>query len=233
MRYHVGMTEISTPDVRHQGAVEDAPVRRGHTGGGLPQILRRNVTHLDATSAGVHDPAPPVSGPAGAQANVPTPAHMLGHAQALGRASVWVVGAHGGAGVSTLLALSEPGEWSSMERSWPYDPTGGVRPTVLVARTHASGLLAAQAALTQWAGNGVHPSVRLLGLVLMADAPGHLPKPLRDLAKVVGGGAPRTWSLPWSEAVRLGDPAAKFGRPFTRLASDLRSLASSATAGGE
>lgn len=226
------MTEISTPDVSHQGAV--APVLlRGHAGGGLPQKLRRNLTHHDAGTAGVHDPVPPLSGPAGPQANVPAPSHELGHMQALGPAKLWVVGAHGGAGVSTLLALGEPGEWSSTDRAWPYDPTGGVLPTVLVARTSAAGLLAAQSALTQWAGGGVHPSVRLLGLVLAADAPGHLPKPLRDLAKVVGGGAPRTWSLPWSEAVRLGGPVSKFGRPFTRLASDLRSLASPAAAGGE
>lgn len=226
------MTEISTPDVRHQGAV-NAPVSRGHSGGGLPQILRRNVTRLDVTSPSVHDPVPPMTGPAGAQANIPEPAHLLGHTQALGRAKLWVVGAHGGAGVSTLLALGEPGEWASTERCWPYDPTGGVLPTVLVARTSASGLIAAQAALTQWAGSGAHPSVRLLGLVLVADAPGHLPKALRDLAKVVSGGAPRTWTLPWSEAVRLGESADTFGRPFTRLASDLHSLASSAAAGGE
>ena len=162
------MTEISTPDVSHQGAV--APVLlRGHAGGGLPQILRRNLTHHDAGTAGVHDPVPPLSGPAGAQANVPAPSHELGHMQALGPAKLWVVGAHGGAGVSTLLALGEPGEWSSTDRAWPYDPTGGVLPTVLVARTSAAGLLAAQSALTQWAGGGVHPSVRLLGLVLAAD----------------------------------------------------------------
>lgn len=226
------MAEISTPDVSHQGAV-NAPVYRGHAGGGLPQILRRNVTHPSPASAGVHDAVPPLNGPAGAQAHVPAPSQMLGHMQAVRPAKLWVVGAHGGAGVSTVVALGGPGEWSSMDRSWPYDPTGGVLPTVLVARTHASGLLAAQDALTQWAAGGVHPAVRLVGLVLMADAPGHLPKPLRDLAKVVGGGAPRTWSLPWSEAIRLGGPAHMFGRPFTRLASDLRSLASSASAGGE
>lgn len=224
------MAEISTPDVSHQGAV-NAPVYRGHAGGGLPQILRRNLTHPTTADAGVHDAAPPLTGPATAQANVPAPAHQLGHAQAVGPAKLWVVGAHGGAGVSTLLALGETGEWSSTERAWPYDTTGRVLPTLLVARTSASGLLAAQAALTQWASGGVHPCVRLLGLVLAADAPGHLPKPLRDLAKVVGGGAPRTWQLPWSEAVRLGQPVT--GRPYTRLASDLRSLASSAAAGGE
>lgn len=228
------MTEISTPDVKqHQDAVDASVRRRGHAGGGLPQILRRNLTHPDAVNAGVHDAAPPVSGPAGAQANVPVPSRLLGHVQAAGPAKLWIVGAHGGAGITTLLALSEPGEWSTTDQSWPYDPTGGVLPTVLVARTSASGLLAAQAALTQWAGGGVHPAVRLVGLVLIADAPGHLPKPLRDLAKVVGGGAPRTWSLPWSEPVRLGGPAATFGRPFTRLVSDLRSLASSAAAGDE
>lgn len=158
------------------------------------------------------------------------PTQLLGRVQVVPTSQLWIVGAHGGAGVSTLLGLAKPGEWSSAERSWPYDTSGHPLPTILVARTHAKGLLAAQAALTQWAGGGVDPTVNLLGLVLVPDSAGHLPRPLRDLAKVVSGGAPRTWSLPWSEAARLGEPADALPRPFTQLASDLRSLASSALA---
>ena len=118
-------------------------------------------------------------------------------------ATWWWVGAHGGAGESTL-ATAVAGTAAS-EHTWPQPcpDVGGTHPVLLVARTHASGLLAAQRALTEWAAGGAG-AVELLGLVLLADAPGRAPAPLRDLARLVAGGAPRTWSLPWVEAWRLG-----------------------------
>jgi hypothetical protein len=93
---------------------------------------------------------------------------------------------------------------------------------LLVARTHASGLCAAQAAARQWAA-GALPNVRLLGLVAIADAPGKLPKPLKDLLRLISGGVPRLWELPWSEALRLGDPPGQARLPsaYARLAQDL------------
>src|SRR5690625_7783755 len=69
---------------------------------------------------------------------------------------------------------------------------------------HAHGLLATQTAATKWASGAV--DVDLLGLVLVADAPGRLSRPLRDLARLVSGGLPRVWNLPWIEAWRLGEP---------------------------
>ena len=83
----------------------------------------------------------------------------------------------------------------------------------------------ARAVLTQWASRTV-PHIELLGLVLMADAPGRLPRPLRDLSKLVAGGAPRTWSLPWVEAWRLGQAPAldDLPRQVRRLVKDLVSL---------
>jgi len=118
-------------------------------------------------------------------------------------ATWWWVSAHGGAG-ETTLATATPGTAAS-EHAWPQPcpDIGGAHPVVLVARTHAAGLLAAQRALTEWAA-GSAGAVQLLGLVLQADAPGRLPAPLRDLSRHVAGGAPRTWSLPWVEAWRLG-----------------------------
>ena len=75
---------------------------------------------------------------------------------------------------------------------------------VLVARTNERGLRAAQAAATQWAA-GLVPHAEVVGLVLMADAPGKLPKPLRDFAQVVSGGVPRMWTVPWIDRLRLGE----------------------------
>ena len=108
--------------------------------------------------------------------------------------------------------------WQAADHRWPQRP----QPVscVLTARTSASGLLAAQSAVRQWAAGDA--PVNLHGLVLIADAPGGLPRPLRDLAEVVAGGAPRCWLLPWIEAWRFDDP--QMTRPVTRLVSELTAV---------
>ncbi|OJU46222.1 MAG: hypothetical protein BGN98_11875 [Microbacterium sp. 69-7] len=137
-------------------------------------------------------------------------------------APLWWLGTHGGAGESTLAALVPA--WLGADHGWPRPPQGPAR-VVLVARTNAHGLRAAQAAATQWAA-GLVPHVEVVGLVLMADAPGRLPKPLRDLAQVVGGGVPRVWTVPWIESLRLGESLtlADLPRDARRLVDELAAL---------
>jgi hypothetical protein len=97
---------------------------------------------------------------------------------------------------------------------------------VLVARTNALGLLAARDGLTQWAASAVGPSPCLLGLVLVADAPGRLPAALKDLATVVAGGAPRVWHVPWLESWRVGAPVTEaLPRSVRKTVSEISSLA--------
>lgn len=137
---------------------------------------------------------------------------------------IWFVGAHGGAGESTLAGLLPNA--GAADHRWPVHADDSIADVVLVARTSASGLTAARTALTQWAA-GNTPPVRLLGLVLMPDAPGRLPKPLSALAEVVAGGVRdrMVWHLPWVEAWRTGDPA---GPKITaRLFADLAHLTES------
>lgn len=138
------------------------------------------------------------------------PLRQVGHST-----TAWVVGAHGGAGETTLATLLRlPGAG----RSWPV-AAGNPLPVLLVARTHASGLLRAQAALRHWAAGA---PVNLVGLVLIADAPGRLPRPLRDLRQHVAAGAPRFWSLPWVESWRQGgDPDPSVARSTLREISAL------------
>ena len=156
-----------------------------------------------------------VTGPAG-------PLPMLEAAPALPvvpavrLAALWVVGAHGGAGESTVAGLT--GDWLPAGHTWPARPLPAR--CVLTARTSVGGLLAAQAALRQWAAGDA--PVDLLGLVLLADAPGRLPRALRDLAGLVAGGAPRCWSIPWIEAWRLGEPHVT--GDVTRLIRDLTAV---------
>jgi hypothetical protein len=74
-----------------------------------------------------------------------------------------------------------------------------------VARTTAAGLHAAQQLTRQWATGSL--DVELVGLVLIADARGRLPRALRELAALVAGGAPELWELPWVEAWRTEQPS--------------------------
>lgn len=169
-----------------------------------------------------------VTGPAAPQPGIAAPAHGLGVLDVPADDRLWVAGAHGGAGETTLaVALSGSGT----DRRWPRADTP---PRVLlVARTHLAGLRAAQRAAQQWAGGGA-PVVDLVGLALIPDAPGKLPRELRDFAQLVAGGLPRTWFLPWEEQLRLAEPKLpgelpvvdRFDAPrsLRRLAADLISL---------
>jgi hypothetical protein len=118
-------------------------------------------------------------------------------------ASLWWLGVHGGAGESTLSATVAGSR--SADHAWPITIDGSTANVILVARSNANGLAAAQRAATEWA-SGSLPTIQLLGLVVVADSQGKLPKALRDLAEVVSGGLPRVWQVPWVEAWRLGEP---------------------------
>lgn len=135
---------------------------------------------------------------------------------------LWFLGAHGGAAESTLAELL-PGAGAADHR-WPEPADGSIPTVVLTARTSYAGLSAARAAATQWAARDT-PPVHLLGLVLIADAPGRLSKPLRELAELVAGGVPRKWDLPWVEAWRVGARADQ--KVTARLFRDLGRLTES------
>lgn len=119
-----------------------------------------------------------------------------------------VLGAHRGAGAATLAA-AVPGLVNA-NGQWPYLSPDGIaaRSTVVLAcRTHVPGLRAAQNALREWASGSVSP-VEVVGLVFVADIPGRLPKEIRDLQRMVAGGAPASMSVPYLTELRLGqDPA--------------------------
>lgn len=135
------------------------------------------------------------------------------HAQ---KAALWIVGAHGGAGETTLAQL-HPG-FAAAGHCWPREGRA-----VLVCRTTATGLAAAQNAAIQWASGAV--PAELMGLVIIDASPGRQPKPLRELAAVISGGVPRTWHLNWIEAWRLGEtPTPDTDRRTRRLVDDLIEL---------
>lgn len=191
-----------------------------------PWLLGTRPGSAEATPERPAGPAlPSLIGPAQPQPGlVPSDAaDRLPRRSSLQSAQLWWVGAHGGAGESTLATLL-PGS-AAAGRAWPLGQ-GAERPTaVLVSRTHLAGLMAAQRAAVDWASGGV-PDIQLLGLVLVPDAPGRLPRALRDFARVVAGGVPRVWQLPWVDEWRTTtavDPAQAPGAA-RRLLKDLSHL---------
>lgn len=167
--------------------------------------------------------APPLAPQTGRVPAPPPDARLPQRTVPRGTVTAWWMGAHGGAGETTLEQLLEGSR--AARHAWPVARTSAeLPPVVLVARTSAHGLQAAKLAATEWAAGAV--LVELLGLVLIADAPGRLPRPLKDLAQVVAGGVPRVWRIPWVEAWRLGEPVDLETAPkaIKQLLDELREL---------
>ena len=173
----------------------------------------------------IDDRPAPATGPTAPQPGVPEPAaeDLLPVRGVWSAPPVWVLGVHGGAGESVIADLVP--EWEAAGHAWPRPVEGTHAPVLLTARTHVRGLLAARAAATQWAA-GVVPHADVLGLVLIADAPGRLPRSLRELTQVVSGGVPRTWRVPWSESWRLGESPtlADAPRAARRMVDEVHSI---------
>ena len=109
-----------------------------------------------------------------------------------------LLGAHGGAGVSSLLRAGLDQLAVDAGRCWPQ---GG--PVLLVARTSTNGLEWARDLARQHASGLAGAEVELLGLVLVPDAPGRLPARAASLRDLVRGAFARTWQLPWLEEWRM------------------------------
>ncbi|MET3937141.1 DUF6668 family protein [Arthrobacter sp. OAP107] len=153
----------------------------------------------------------------------PDTADRLANRVVSGSALLWIVGSHGGAGESRTADLIDGARPTG--HCWPVLQDGSKPRVLLVCRNDIRGLTTAQSALTQWA-SGATPEVDLIGLAVLADAPGKTPKALRDFAAIIGGGAPRLWLLPWVEAWRHGDSTTTpTGREYQRFITDVAALA--------
>ncbi|MFE9920097.1 DUF6668 family protein [Streptomyces sp. NPDC005774] len=139
----------------------------------------------------------------------PKPSHARAAARRFSRAGV-----HGGAGVSTLAAVH--GGHDS-DRVWPGP--GDPRSVLLVARTHASGLETVVPAVEMFRRGEVPYGLDLDAVVLVADAPGRLPRPLsqriRRIESVID-----VYRVPWVPEWRLGGLGGRLPReagPLARL----------------
>lgn len=115
-------------------------------------------------------------------------------------------GVHGRAGVSTLARALPGGHvMTGGDRDrWPH------LPVVAVTRSHAAGLGAASEFARHIAAT---PSWRVLGLVVVADGPGRLPRELEQFTQLVSGGFERVWRAQWVEWWRRGEPPGPLNVP--------------------
>ncbi|MGW7268710.1 DUF6668 family protein [Streptomyces sp. NPDC054842] len=116
------------------------------------------------------------------------------------RRFAWVA-THGGAGATTLATVFGGHDAG---RNWPRPDQGEPGSLLLVARTHATGLEAVSHTLDTFRRGDVPPGLDLDAVVLVADAPGRLPRPLAQHVKAIGVMID-VYQVPWVPAWRVGD----------------------------
>ncbi|MEW2051486.1 hypothetical protein [Streptomyces sp. NPDC005476] len=161
------------------------------------------------TTDGQRGPEIWIRGPVAAPDPVPVP-----HAStAAPRRFSWVA-THGGAGGSTLAAVYGGHDCG---RGWPG--AGDPPSVLLVARTHAAGLESVLRALDVFRRGEAPHGLDLDAVVLVADAPGRLPRPLVQRVRVIES-VIDVYRVPWVTDWRLGDLGGKPPRgtePLARL----------------
>lgn len=161
------------------------------TGAQAVSLLDETVSELPPVLRGAQAPQQGISAPDGDVRLERFPASSIG--------PYWL-GAHGGAGETTFRELLDGVE---CHHRWPSPTPEAPSPVVvLLARQTHRGLESARRAAQGWA-SGQHPDVVLAGLVIVADTPGKTPRSLAAATRVISGGVPLTWVVPWIEELRL------------------------------
>jgi hypothetical protein len=130
------------------------------------------------------------------------------------------VATHGGAGTSTLATVFGGHDAG---RDWPRPDQGEPPSVLLVGRTHATGLEALSHTLDIFRRGAAPPGLALDAIVLVADAPGRLPRQLAQSVKALESLEslePRidVYRVPWVPAWRVGDLSGPPPRECERLA---------------
>lgn len=137
-----------------------------------------------------------------------TPAHGRS------RDEIGWVKAHGGAGASSL---AESLGGVDVGARWPEPARGEPRRVMLVGRTSARGLRAVSRALGALQDGKAPQGIDLLGVVLIADAPGRLPLNLLRRIRVVRS-VTHVHRVPWIPAWRTGGQPKYLPRQLAALA---------------
>ncbi|MEU6559256.1 hypothetical protein [Nocardia nova] len=118
-----------------------------------------------------------------------------------------VLGAHGGAGASTLARWWAHAADTGL--AWPGSAATTQR-VVVVARDCLPGLVAAADRLREWHAGLVPDGVTVVGLVVIAPRPGRVPAAVRRYRATISGLAAAVWSIAWHDELltcELGDLA--------------------------
>lgn len=109
--------------------------------------------------------------------------------------AVWLLGAHGGAGVSTLTQYWDFAD--DAQHQWPCGTDRGVESpyVVVVCRETVQGLSCAHDLILEHRRRGL--GCELLGLVTVANAAGDPPKDVRQLRSIVTGAVAAHWAIGW------------------------------------
>lgn len=130
----------------------------------------------------------------------PRPGADAPHVAVTPRRFAWVA-THGGAGATTLATVFGGHDTG---RNWPRPDHGEPASVLLVARTHAAGLDAVSHTLDIFRRGAAPPGLDLDAIVLVADAPGRLPRQLTQRIKVISS-VIDVYRVPWVPAWRTGD----------------------------
>lgn len=135
---------------------------------------------------------------------------------------VWLVGAHGGAGVSTIRA-SSPQLFADAGRAIPTAPAG--TRLVVCAMATGRGLVAARDLLRQIADGAYGEGVKAVGLACTCPY-AKTPKELREAALLVGSSVPVYVRLPFIAGLDvLGFPDS-YPKAYARLAQAVADVCS-------
>ncbi|MFI6244390.1 hypothetical protein ACIBEF_31535 [Micromonospora sp. NPDC050795] len=138
---------------------------------------------------------------------------VAGRDDALSEEGIGWIGAHGGAGGTTLTRLLGG---TDIGCRWPDARIGEPAQVMLTGRTNLDGLRAVSRALRALQ-EGRHPAgMRLLGVVLVADAPGRLPAALTGRIRMMRSVAP-VHRVPWIPSLRLGEAPRQLPKQLVRL----------------
>ncbi|WP_433709712.1 DUF6668 family protein [Nocardia sp. CA-084685] len=107
-----------------------------------------------------------------------------------------VLGAHGGAGTSTLARWWAPAADTGV--AWPASPRT-TQHVVIAARLCMPGLTAAAERLREWHAGLAPDGVRVIGLVLTAMRPGRVPAIVRRYRTVVAGLVEHVYEIGWHD----------------------------------
>ncbi|MGV9450208.1 hypothetical protein [Streptomyces sp. NPDC003635] len=131
-----------------------------------------------------------------------------------GRDEVGWVQAHGGAGATSLAEVLGGAD---LGVRWPKPGAGEPRRVVIVGRTSARGLRAVSQALGALKEGRAPQGLELVGVVLVADAPGRLPLTLLRRIRVLRS-VTHVHRVPWIPAWRLGGRPRALPRQLVSLA---------------